>query len=460
MKNILIFSRSNIDHMIIEAADELKKNDFNVVLSAFSNKSILENKNYSYVNLPLNFNGVKEPSDKEYNELLIKATKIENELDINTFEVHQNYMLYGKYVERYGHPFTYVARDSYRNSIKHFVQAYEIINKAIKEHEIDYVFTETIDWVETYILNAMAKKSLFKMFTFGWSPIGNEHRVRLATSIDRINPKLNIVYKNKDLISNKNIEKAKAIIIEERKEKKQSGYYSQTHKRSIFTKYSPFQLIKKLNKHNIIYLINRKKAEKYFNRELPQEKYIAYFMQHTPEASVVSAATLWNEQQNLLELLSVSAKAGYKIVVKEHPRTFGRRPWQFYKELSAFSNIHFLDMSFDAKEIINRSEAVLSLTSSVGFTSLLLGKKVFTLVKPFISLCKSVKKINTPSDLWKELDSFNFDESDTLIFVAACLESSYPFPKGQKHTILPKSGGGKVIAEMLQDNISLQEKYS
>lgn len=459
-KNILLLSRSKIDHMIVEAADELTKNGFNVVLSAFYYKEMLKDKSYPYVDLPLNFDRVEtEPSDTEFDELVKKANKIEEELDLNAFETHQNYLLYGKYVRRYGKKYDYWANYSYRNSIKHFVDSYEIINDTIKKYDIKYVFTETIDWVETYILNAMAKKGMFKMFTFFWSPIGNEHRVRLASTIDRVNPKLNIVYNNEKLISEENLTKAKEIIFSERKAKKQEGYYSSAHKTSIFKKYTPLQLLKRFNKHNINYLINRKKAKKFFKKDLPKEKFVSYFMQHTPEASVVSAATLWNEQQNILELLSVSAKAGYKIVVKEHPRTFGRRPWQFYEELSHFSNIHFVDLSYDAKEIINKSDAVLSLTSSVGFTSLLLGKKVFTLVNPFISICKSVKKIDKPADLWRNLDNFDFDEEDTIKFIAANLESSYIFPQGQKHTIFPKNGGGKVLSEMIIDNIEYMEKY-
>lgn len=453
-KSILLLSRSKIDHMIIETADELTKNGFNVVLSAFFHKEMLNDKKYPYIELPLNFDNVEnEPSDKEFEILLKKANEIEKELDLNAFEAHQNYLLYGKYVRRYGKEYNYVASKSYKNSIKHFVESYKIINSAIQKYKIKYVFTETIDWLETYILNAMAKKGKFKMFTFFWSPIGTEHRVRLSSTIDRLNPKLNVVYSNQKLISKKNILKAENIIYNERRDCKQEGYYSTIHKTSIFKKYTFFQLIKRLNKHNIKYLINRREGKKFFKKELPKEKFISYFMQHTPEASVVSAATLWNEQQNLLELLSVSAKAGYKIVVKEHPRTFGRRPWQFYKELSYFSNIHFIDLSYDAKEIINKSEAVLSLTSSIGFTALLLGKKVFTLVNPFISICKSVKKINIPSELWKELDTFDYDEEDTIKFVAASLESSYIFPKGQKHTIFPKNGGGKVICDMIIDNI-------
>ena len=460
-KNILLLSRSKIDHMVVEAADNLSKNGFNVVLSAFHHKNMLKNKNYPYIDLPLNFdNDLIEPSEDEFKILLKKASEIERKLNLNAFKTHQNYLLYGKYVRRYGKKYNYVGSKSYKNSIKHFVLSYEIIEKTIEIYNIKYVFTETIDWVETYILNAMAKQNRFKMFTFFWSPIGDEHRVRLASTIDRVNPKLNVVYNDENLISNKNIKKAKEIINSERETIKQEGYYAQAHKKSIFQKYSALELLKRVNIVNVKYLFNKRKSEKYFNKHLPDDKFIVYFLQHTPEASVVSAATLWNEQQNLLELLSISGKAGYKIVVKEHPRTLGRRSWKFYDELIYFSNIHFIDTSFDAKELIKKSEAVLSLTSSVGFTALLLGKKVFTLVNPYISICKSVKKIDQPSDLWDSLESFKFHEEDNIKFVAACLESSYIFPEGQKHTIFPKVGGGNLLADMLMDNINYIEKYN
>jgi len=455
MNNILLVSRSKIDYMVKKAADLLQKSDFNVFLAAFSNKELV--KNYKYLDIPINYdNSTYIVNDNEFEDLLKKVDVIEDKLGINCFEAHQNYLLYGKYVRRYGGEYNYVASNSYRLAIKEFVEAFEKIEAFVKENNINYVFVETIDWVETYILNAMANKGYFEMFSFFWQSIDGKHRVRLATTKDRYNPKLNILYKYK-LFSKKSLEEAKRIILDFR-EKKIDSYYKKIHKRSVFDKYNLFELTGKINKVNLNFYINRTKAKKFFKKELPKERFLIYFLQHTPEASVVSAATLWNEQQNLLELLSVSAKGGYKIVVKEHPRTFGRRPWQFYEELNYFKNIHFIDVGYDSQDILKKSEGVITLTSSTGFDGLLLGKKVFTLAKPYISISKNVKVLNSPFDVWKNLE-YEIDDEDNLRFVASLLESSYDFPKGDMKSIFPKSGGGEVIAKMLIDNIKFIKKY-
>jgi capsular polysaccharide export protein len=113
-----------------------------------------------------------------------------------------------------------------------------------------------------------------------------------------------------------------------------------------------------------------------------------------------------------------------KFVVKEHPSDPHR-----YKDLY-YRNPRIEFSNKDTQELIERCDAVITINSSVGIESLLLGKRVFVLG----SACYAIKGITTPitskqnlSQQINKLDSWQLDQRLVKNFIAY-LKTSYCVP--------------------------------
>lgn len=81
----------------------------------------------------------------------------------------------------------------------------------------------------------------------------------------------------------------------------------------------------------------------------------------------------------LIERLSDS----FSIVVKEHPSVMGSRPSGFYSALSKDSRVIVVPTYVPSNEVLKAIDGVIVWTGSVGFESMLRGKPVFGLARPF-----------------------------------------------------------------------------
>lgn len=455
-KTILFIARSRLDNFYIQAIKGLS-DSFNIIVLC-SQHSTKYNK---YVNLPNTI--VKEPLSKYdirnfkiNDDILKELNEIENEIELNAFSSNANYLLYKKYAVTY-----FDRNDGFwenKYTLEYFYQSYKLLKSLITGYKIDYAIFETIDMIDTYVLDAFDKKGIIKTFYLHRNPLFGDIKINLASGLKKNNYFLDVLYK-KDLIEDSFIEEArkKLALYEENFEEKE---YDKLHKRSIFSKYPLFKYLSKITFTNLKYLYRRKIAKQYFSKKLPS-KYIAYFLQHTPEASVFVQATKWNNQQNLIEQLAVSAKAGYSIVVKEHPKTYGRRPLSFYKELLMFPNIVLVSPFDNAKKISKNAKAVLTLTGSLGFDALIYKTKVFTLVDSFLTLCKAVKKINSPEEIWKFIDEDFYNKEEVIKLIAGRLMSSYSLSTNNKkgEFWLNNKENGNILAKAIKDNIQIHVKY-
>jgi hypothetical protein len=104
---------------------------------------------------------------------------------------------------------------------------------------------------------------------------------------------------------------------------------------------------------------------------------VFYPMQYQPEQTTLVGGIYFANQVALVENLAKALPFGCTLVVKEHPRGRGARPaWQ-YRHLAHFPNVRFCDA--DAKEIIRRCEAVVTITSTVGLEAMALDRPVIVL---------------------------------------------------------------------------------
>jgi capsule polysaccharide export protein KpsC/LpsZ len=143
----------------------------------------------------------------------------------------------------------------------------------------------------------------------------------------------------------------------------------------------------------------------------------------------------------------VNAPSDIKIVVKEHPATYGTRGRAFFQPLKDLPNVVLCDPTVDSYALLSRAQAIVATTGSVGLEGILLGKRVGVLGRPFYVAYKGVKALDYPEEIFEAMadPSWKPDEmrAETRDFLAAYVQSSHRFGHGGGTEIHPASGGDK-----------------
>jgi len=154
-------------------------------------------------------------------------------------------------------------------------------------------------------------------------------------------------------------------------------------------------------------------------------------LQLQPESSTYVCATYYCDQLNTIKNISLTLPFPYKIYVKEHPASVGKRPRSFYKELKKIPNLVLIDPYENMQEIIKKSDGVITLTSTVGMEAALAGKPVYVLGRVFYSYHPFCRRVNNFDELKSKIkyDLTNKPNVDNLEdinnrFVTACLRNT------------------------------------
>jgi hypothetical protein len=104
---------------------------------------------------------------------------------------------------------------------------------------------------------------------------------------------------------------------------------------------------------------------------------VFYPMQYQPEQTTLVGGIYFANQVAVIENIAKALPFGCTLIVKEHPRGRGARPaWQ-YSHIAHFPNVRFCDGN--AKEILRRCDAVVTVTSTVGLEGMALDRAVILL---------------------------------------------------------------------------------
>lgn len=122
-------------------------------------------------------------------------------------------------------------------------------------------------------------------------------------------------------------------------------------------------------------------------------------MQYQPEQTTLVGGIYYGNQISVIENVAKALPFGCTLVVKEHPRGRGSRPvWQ-YEHLAHFPNVRFCDA--DAKEILKRCDALITITSTAGLEAMALDRPVILLGKCYFDFASVLYKPQS----WPELAS-------------------------------------------------------
>ena len=112
-------------------------------------------------------------------------------------------------------------------------------------------------------------------------------------------------------------------------------------------------------------------------------------------------ATDFADQADTVRMLAKNMPGEYVLYVKEHYAELGHRDTQFYKDMKKLPNVRVIDPWVDSHELIQKAEAGVVLTSTVGWEALMYGKPVVALGHVFYDTYRYCYKVR---------DIFNFAE--------------------------------------------------
>ncbi|WP_320173897.1 hypothetical protein [Maridesulfovibrio sp.] len=463
---ILFLGRGRRDVMFIETIEGLKDKYNIVVLAPDESREKYKSVSGITVEEYLSQQELEEACANVTDAQLESVYKIEKELGVNCYEFNINYMLYRKFVSRYGAPNLH---HFLNNSVpQRLVLFYDRLTEIIDKYGVSYVFYETIDMVDSMILNAMASKGRIKAaFEHSVESLGGELRLRLATGQHRRSKKIDYVFNSCEISEGSEswARQATALYDKQKPDTKYDAYHAKMG--SIIPKFSFQQLLDKgkrvLNGETFLPALlktyNRICSNKYFSRSLPEEKILSYFLQLTPEASMCSQVPEFADQEYLIEQIAIHGKYGYTIAVKEHPACFGNRLPRFYQELSLLPNVVLLPPSFPTRDLILKSEAIIVASGTTpGLESIATGVPVICLGNPYFNISKNTVSCEKPEEVWKALETIEYREEERHKFIAAMHQATYEHPQFDTPEDFELGLGiGKVMSKALDDEITLYE---
>lgn len=138
---------------------------------------------------------------------------------------------------------------------------------------------------------------------------------------------------------------------------------------------------------------------------LPEKVYVVYPLHFFPEASTSVQARYYDGNEfNLIKNIAFSLPENAVLVVKEHKSNVGNNSRRFYQDVKHLPNVILLDPYYKLKENLHRFDAVVTLTSTVGFEALANDVPVYVLGEVFYQNYPGSRKINSYSELNSALE--------------------------------------------------------
>ena len=147
---------------------------------------------------------------------------------------------------------------------------------------------------------------------------------------------------------------------------------------------------------------------KYFENPVEGEKYVYMPLHLIPESSVFVKASFYVDELNLMEQVSKSLPAGWKLYVKEHQAMLGERDLSFYKRAAELANVRVVQLNYykDPKPWITKAVGVVTITGTAAYEAALMGKKSIVFGDVPFSLIDGITRIRSFEDLPEAIRAF------------------------------------------------------
>jgi capsule polysaccharide modification protein KpsS len=158
----------------------------------------------------------------------------------------------------------------------------------------------------------------------------------------------------------------------------------------------------------------------------PGEDFAFFPLHFEPETSLLNIAPFFTDQINVVSIIARSLPLNFKLYVKEHPVMVNKRTRAYYKKLLAIPNVVLVDPKVKSFDLIEKAKLVVTITSTTGWESVLLGKPVITFGNIFYNEYPAVKHCRTPEEMpdlvREQLTNFHHNKPDVELFLAALMD--------------------------------------
>ena len=166
-----------------------------------------------------------------------------------------------------------------------------------------------------------------------------------------------------------------------------------------------------------------------FQSPVESEKYVLFLLHKEPEASTFFKSPFFVDQRYLIEIIAKSLPIGYLVYVKPHHNDFGDKPLSYFKKMICRPNIRMLMMNLNSQELVKKSAAVITISGTVGWEGIILGKPVITFGRVFYNHFDQVMHVRDvtelPYILRKAIFDYKADSELMLKYVYAHILETY-----------------------------------
>lgn len=147
--------------------------------------------------------------------------------------------------------------------------------------------------------------------------------------------------------------------------------------------------------------------------DIADSEFVYYPLHTEPEKALQGLSPEYFFQLETIAAVARDLPAGVKLAVKETPAACGRRPIDFYEQISALKNVVFIDMRERGVDVIAAASAVVTISGSSGVEAALMGKPVIAFGRHNIyNFLPDVFVADSPMDLseplaWALSDDFD-----------------------------------------------------
>ena len=186
-----------------------------------------------------------------------------------------------------------------------------------------------------------------------------------------------------------------------------------------------------MNRLRRLYRNKAARAAKVFEPIDASERYILFPLHFQPEASTLVLAPYYLDQITLIEDIAKSLPVGYRLYVKEHGSSMGRRPKSYYDRIRAIYGVRLLAPEENTWDLIKGAAALAVITGTMGWEALLFERPVISFGKVFYNSCPLVYRAGSiPREGWydlfrKVIFEHQPDRELLLKFVSAILQTCY-----------------------------------
>ena len=174
----------------------------------------------------------------------------------------------------------------------------------------------------------------------------------------------------------------------------------------------------------------RAKAARPFYDELSPNRPFVYFPLHvTDDYKIKRVIPHCVDQASIIEQVADALPAGHDLVLKEHPMSLGRNSIMLLRRLRKRSNVRLVSPYTSTHELVQRSEAVAVISSTVGLEALLYDKPVLTIGDPYYAGYGVTLDLGSFAEIRArvpELLGFRPDPELIRRFLHAAMRSCYP----------------------------------